>query len=317
VETHRVLDPQIRRRQRLRNGLQEILLLGGLVVLAAGLAWLLFGLPGLIVIAALGVVLLVIRARMPTRTVLRMYGARPLPNAAAPQLHRIVEELVERARLPAAPTLYYIASRVMNAFAVGRGDDAVLAVTDGLLRGLSSREGVLAHEVSHVRAGDTTVMSLSDAISRIVQGLSYFGLLSILFSLPMTLAGHPQLLLLSGMLIFLPLIVTLLQLALSRSREFDADLEGAILTGDPEGLALEDLDRSTGRLWERIMVPRGRVPDPLLLRTHPSTAERTRRLRELVPGDAARQLGDHRPAPPVDRPPSLGPARLRFPGIRW
>lgn len=316
-----MLDPQIRRRQRLRNVLQEILLLGILVVIAAGLAWLFSGLIGVILVAGVAVALLLVRPRMATRAVLSLYGAQPLPYAAAPRVHHIVEVLAERARLRAVPTLYYIASPVMNAFAVGRGDDAGLAVTDGLLRGLTSRQvaGVLAHEVSHIRAGDTTVMSLSDAISRIVQGLSYVGLLSILFTFPMTRAGHPHLLLLSVVLIFLPLIVTLVQLALSRSREFDADLEGASLTRDPEGLAsaLEDLEGSTGRLWERIMVRRGWVPDPLLLRTHPSTADRTRRLRELVPGDVSRQLGDHRPVPPVDRPPAPGPVRLHFPGIRW
>jgi heat shock protein HtpX len=122
---------------------------------------------------------------------LAMYGARPLPVAAAPQLHRIVRVLAERAGPPVAPGLYYVPSPLTNAFAVGRGEDAGIAVTDGLLRRLTSREvaAVLAHEVSHVRAGDTTVMTVSDSIGRLVHGLSYVGMLLVFLTLPLTLGG--------------------------------------------------------------------------------------------------------------------------------
>jgi heat shock protein HtpX len=249
-----------------------------------------------------------------------MYGAQRLPRTAAPELHGLVEVLAERAGLPTPPTLYYVRSRLPNAFAVGRGGDAALAVTDGILRALTGRElaGVLAHEVSHVRSGDTTVMALSDAVSRFTQMLAYLGMFSILVTVPLSIGGHPRLLELSAALIALPLLVTLLQLALSRSREYDADLAGVALTGDPEGLAsaLETLERSTGRLWERTMVPRGRLPDPILLRTHPGTADRARRLRDLAPRERRRWVGPERPVPPT-YPPVAGPPRLRFPGIRW
>ncbi|MGY1805938.1 zinc metalloprotease HtpX [Blastococcus sp. SYSU D00669] len=316
-----MLDPGARRRQKVRNAVQSVVLLGGLVLVAALLAWMLFGLSGLVAILVAGGVLALLRPRMPARAVLAMYGAQQLPYDAAPGLHRTVAVLAQRAGLPAAPTLYYVASSVPNAFAVGRGDDASLAVTDGLLRRLTSREvaGVLAHEIGHVRAGDTTVMSLSDAVGRLVQGLSYLGLFSVLVTLPLTLGGDLRPLVVSGVLILLPTAVNLAQLALSRSREFDADLEGAALTGDPEGLAsaLEELERATGQIWERTMVPRGRVPDPLVLRTHPATGERARRLRELVPRDPSRHLGDHRHAPPAGRPPVGDAPRLRAPGIRW
>lgn len=117
----------------------------------------------------------------------------------------------------------------------------------------------------------------------------------------------------------LPTVVTLLQLALSRSREYDADPDAAVLTGDPEGLAraLERLERSDCRIWERMMVPHRRLPDPLLLRTHPPTEERARRLRALVAADGRRRLGDDQPAPPAGYPPVNRPARLRAPGVRW
>jgi len=76
----------------------------------------------------------------------------------------------------------------------------------------------------------------------------------------------------------------LLQFAISRSREYDADLGGALLTGDPEGLAgaLEELERADSRIWERMMAPNRRAPGLMLLRSHPPTADRTRRLRQLV-----------------------------------
>src|SRR3712207_1216837 len=157
----------------------------------------------------------------------------------------IVRELSQRAGLARVPALYYVPSSVPNAFAVGRGDDTAIAVSHGLLQVLTGREvaAVLAHEVSHVRSGDTTVMSLSDTVGRAVQALSYIGVVSIFLTLPMMLGGNSELLLLSVVLILVPTLVTLLQLALSRTREFDADLEGATLIGDPEAL-----DRKSTRL---------------------------------------------------------------------
>ncbi|MGR6964361.1 zinc metalloprotease HtpX [Geodermatophilus sp. URMC 61] len=317
-----MLDPGTLRRQGLRNVAQAVLLLGGLVGTAGVLAWVLFGPTGLLWALVVGALVGALRPRVPTRTLLAVYGAVPVGPGTAPRLVRMVQELSERAGLASTPTLYYVSSTIPNAFAAGRGDDAAIAVSDGLLRILTAREvaAVLAHEVSHVRSGDTVVMSLSDTVGRFVQALSYVGVLSILITLPMTLGGDPELLLLSLVLIALPTVVTLAQLALSRTREYDADLEGATLTGDPEALAsaLESLERSAGRIWERLMVRRGRVPDPLLLRTHPSTPERARRLRELVPHQPQRVLGDDGPAPPpLDVPTVVGPPRLRFPGIRW
>ncbi|HEV7187047.1 MAG TPA: zinc metalloprotease HtpX [Blastococcus sp.] len=312
-------DTTTQRRHQVRNVVQSALLLGCLPVLAAGLAWLLFGAQGLAWILVPGVVVLVFRPRVPARAVLAVYRARPLPYAVAPELHWMVQELAERAGLHSVPALYYVPSPVPNCFCVGQGREAALAVTDGMLRRLTRRElaGALAHEVGHLRAGDTTVMSLSDAVSRLAQALSYIGMVGCLVGLPVAFRGDPRLLLLSVVLVITPLVVTLLQVALSRSREFDADLAAARLTGDPEGLAsaLEVLEWSNGRIWERILVGRGPVPDPLIVRTHPSTTERTSRLRELEVADRWHVVG--RPVPPVGYPHVHGPARLRFPGVRW
>ncbi|MGZ4538979.1 MAG: zinc metalloprotease HtpX [Blastococcus sp.] len=316
-----MLDARTERRQKVRNVVQSAMLLGCLLAVAGVLAWLLFGAQGLVWVLVPGVLVLVFRPRVPARAVLSVYRAQPLPYAAAPELHWIVQELSERAGLHSVPALYYVPSPVPNCFCVGQGRDVALAVTDGMLRRLARREvaGALAHEVGHLRAGDTTVMSLSDAISRVAQALSYVGMFAFLIAVPLAFGGDLRLLGLSVFLVLSPLVVTVLQLALSRAREFDADLTAARLTGDPEGLAsaLEVLDCSSGRIWERILVARGRVPDPLLLRTHPSTAERTRRLRALEPRDADRWHVVGRPVPPVGYPHVHGPSRLRFPGVRW
>lgn len=104
-------------------------------------------------------------------------------------------------------------------------------------------------------------------------------------SLPITFGGNDFRPFAIGLvLMFLPTLTTLLQLALSRSREYDADLEAARLTGDPEALAsgLEALEASGSTIWERLMVPRKRALDAALLRSHPPTKERTRRLRSLA-----------------------------------
>jgi heat shock protein HtpX len=315
------LDTLTRRRQRARNAVQGLLLVSGMIATVVVLAWLVLGRTGLFWVLPFGVFLLLLRPRISQAWLLSMYRARPLPQYAAPELHRLLRVLSQRAGLRRAPALYYVPSPITNAFAVGRADDAAIAVTDGLLRRLSGRQvgAVLAHEISHVRAGDTSIMGFSDALSRLVQGLSYLGMLVVILTVPVTLEGDVRPLLIAGALVVLPSLVTLLQLALSRSREYDADLEAATLTGDPEGLAtaLEALERAEGRLWERIMVPHSRVPDPLLLRTHPPTAERTRRLRSLVPAHPQARLTEDRPSLLLTYPEITSRPRLRPPGIRW
>ena len=264
-----MLDTRMRRRQKLRNAAQGMLLFGGMLGLLALLAWVVFGPMGLVWVLLLGVFALALRPRVPPQWMLSMYGAQPLPEVAAPRLHHIVDVLAERSSLEMAPELYVVRSPMMNAFAVGRRDASVLAVTDGLVRGLSSRElvGVLAHEISHIRADDLWIMSLSDTVGRATHALAYAGALLLIFAVPAAADGGISPLLAAAILVVAPTLVTLLQLALSRSREYDADLEAAAMTGDPVGLAaaLARLERAEGRIWERTMV-RSRVPSATVFR---------------------------------------------------
>ena len=314
---HHLLDENTRRAHKLRNSLHSMLLLLGIGAVLGLSAILVWGWAGLFW-ALLAVVLLVFFApRVPPEAIMRMYQAREVDPRFSGRVGRVVEILAERAGLAEAPRLYLVPSSTLDG-------NASIAVTAGLLRTLSLRElaGVLAHEMSHIRNNDLRVMGLADAMSRFTQALSTLAVLLAAFNFMGMLVGVVFVSWWAILVLYLaPLVSSLLQLGLSRAREYDADLEGALLTGDPEGLvsALAKLERYTGRFWEDLMfpVPGRRVPQPSLLRSHPRTEDRIARLRELAP----------RPKPPPivveDEPfdvPSpwdtaiLGP-RVRWPGV--
>lgn len=303
------------------NTVHSVSLIGAIGAVTIVSAYLIGGFVG--VLAAVVVLGLIagMGPRIAPERIMRLYRAQPVDPTAGGQLTRIVEVLADRAELKAHPRLYVIPSLALNAFATGTPDKAAIAVTEGLLRRLSLREiaGVIAHEMSHIRNNDLSVMGLADAMSRLTQLLAYVALALAILNIPAMLFGFdtfpwPAIL----MLYFAPTVASLLQLALSRSREFDADMEAVGLTGDPAGLAsaLNALERYEGRFWEDLMfpVPSRRIPQPSLLRSHPETAERIARLQDV---------GAHPAAPPivlVEEPMftlvGLGPAQLA-PRYRW
>jgi heat shock protein HtpX len=318
------LHDEHRRAHKAKNDLHSALLVGGLALITAFCAWLLSGWLGVVVTLAAVWLVYVLGPRVPPEFVMRMFRARPLDPRNGAQIAELLDVLSQRAEI-ARPRLYVIPSATLNAFAVGSPDNALIGVTEGLLRRLSLRElaGVLAHELSHVRNNDLAVMGLADIMTRITQVLSYLAVFLAIFNLPGLITGDSDVSLLGLALLYLaPTFGSLLQLALSRTREYDADLEGAQLTGDPAGLAaaLEKLERYQGHFWEDLMfpVPGRRIPQPSLLRTHPTTEERVARLRALE--------GQTMPQPPIavaEEPMisliGLGPIamrpRYRFPGV--
>lgn len=268
---------------RLQTGLLVLTLVG--ISTLAGV--LLFGDDGLWVAAGIAIFALLLEPAAASPLTLRLYRAQPVPPAAAPQLWRILRLLAERADLPALPLLHYVPSPVVNAFAVGNRGQSAIAVTDGLLRRLDTRElaGVLAHEVAHIAHGDLRVMGLADYVSRLTSVFALLGQVMLLLMLPWVLSGSAEinwlgLFVLAGS----PLIALLTQLGLSRVREFDADLTAAQLTGDPAGLAsaLAKIER-IGRSWRGVLMPGWGNPQPSWLRTHPATEERIERLLALPP----------------------------------
>ena len=293
------LDQRERRRHKLRNLAQSVLLLCGMLGLLVACMALLFGEDGAIWgVVGWGVALL-FSPHVSPRLVLGLYRGERLGPADFPDGFAALRRLAERAGLERLPALYYVPSAAVNAFTLGSLSDAAIAITDGMLRTLTLREltGVLAHEISHVRNNDLWIMSLADSISRLTGMMAFAGMVLIFVSLPMMLVGLVSFpLLLIVLLIFAPTVGSLLQLALSRAREYDADLDAAGLTGDPVGLAsaLEKLERLQVGGWERILFPGRGMPDPSLLRTHPPTGERVRRLLALRP-----PAGEHAAAQPV------------------
>lgn len=271
-----------------RNRIQSLLLLVVMAGFLALLGWFLWGWDGLFVLVSVGVVAALANPAFSPWLVMRMYGARPLGHDEAPVLWRAISELTARAGLASRPRLYYVPSRMLNAFAVGTRGQSAIAVTDGLLRQLELDEliGVLAHEISHIRSNDLWVMGLADLFSRATSVLSLLGQFLLLLNLPLILFSQVTISWWAILLlIFAPNLSALAQLALSRTREFDADLNAARLTGDPAGLAhaLAKIERVQGGWLERIFLPGRRIPEPSLLRTHPDTEERIARLRSLQP----------------------------------
>jgi len=309
------MDSQLLLEHRLRNNLQQTALLVVLAALMGYLAWVVGGEPflwGTLV----GVVALFLANPVGSpRLVLGLYGARPISPADAPRLYAILDELARRGGLERLPRLYWLPTPVMSAFTTGHRSDAAIALSDGILRRLSLRElaGVLAHETSHVVNGDLRVMAFADTVSRITSLLGLLGQVLLLVSIPMLvlgLASPPFGAILA--LLFGPSLSALAQLALSRNREYEADRMAAELSGDPVGLAcaLERLESYQGRLWEQLLLPGRRLPDPSLLRTHPPTADRVRRLLELVSRspwpDDGRRRGDA-PIHPIPGAGNRGP----------
>jgi heat shock protein HtpX len=282
------IDDEVWLQHAWRNRLQSLVLLAAMALFLALLGQLLWGISGLVILLVAGVMMVWFNPALSPRLVMRMYGARAVGPRQAPVLWQLLAQLTERAGLPHQPDLYYVPSRMLNAFAVGSKRNPAIAITDGLLRQLSTREliGVLAHEISHIRSNDLWVMGLADMFSRGTSLLSLMGQLLLLLNLPLILLADVSINWFAIiLLIFAPTISALAQLALSRTREYDADLGAARLTGDPEGLAhaLARIEQIQGGWMERIFLPGRRVPEPSILRTHPHTSERIARLQALKP----------------------------------
>ncbi len=309
-------EPQNRARQA-RNLAQLVLLACGVALLAAAIAGSLLGPVAALGSAALAGGLALACREVPGEAIMRLFNARLMPRDDS-QLSSLVDVLAHRAGLAARPDLYIIPSMTMNAFTAGTATP-VIAVTEGLLRRLSLREtaGVIAHEMSHVRSGDLEVMAFADLATRATQVLAYLGLALAAVNLYGGAQGYAPFSWLTVALLYLsPFLSSFLQLALSREREFEADRGAVAITGDAQGLAsaLRRVEGGSGAFWEDLMfpVPQRRVAQPSLLRSHPPSEERIRRLL------AASHAEAHDPLVIVEQPMvvGLGAISLR-PRYHW
>ncbi len=305
------------------NLVQMALLLATLAIIIALTFWAIWGATGVLVgllIVAGGTALAL---RLNPESVMHLYGARAPEPGTQTQAAGLAAELAQRAQLVRAPKIYVIPSGMLSAFSAGTSERSCIALTEGVLRQLTMREiaDVLAHEIAHIRNGDLALMSIADVVSRLVQVLYYLGLFLLAFNLFHLLVDEE---LISwwaiAVLVAAPAVMNLVQLSLSKQREFDADRTAALLTGDPLGLAsaITRLDTSTGHVIDDVLppVPARRVPQPSMLRCHPAADLRVARLRKL----------EAPPVPPLDiaEEPRIslvgvGPiamrARYRWPGV--
>ncbi|RDD63922.1 peptidase M48 [Ferruginivarius sediminum] len=292
------VDPDRIAANRRRNLVHAGILIGALAALLAAVGWFIAGVVGLVWIATFAVLVLYFGPQVSQRLMLQIYSATPLDRRQVPMLYDVVNDLCERSGITAKVSLFYIPSRLMLAFTVGGRNEVSLALSDGLLRRLTGREiaGVMAHELSHVAHGDLKLMALADFITKVTRTLAFIAMLLILINLPYIAEGEvaipwPPI----ALLAFAPILSLLLQLGLSRSREYDADAGAALLTGDPEGIAtaLQKMDAQQQRYWENVFGRQGVLNQPSILRTHPKTEERVRKLQEMaVPRDEGPDLPD-------------------------
>ncbi len=230
------------------------------------------------------------------RIVLAMYRARPVSEADAPDLYRIVRDLTVKAGMP-MPKVYIMQSDTPNAFATGRNPDhAAVAVTTGITALLSREElaGVIGHELSHIRNRDILIATIAATIAGAISYLSQMAYFASLFggSRDDDRGGNP--LVAIATMIIAPIAAMIIQMAISRSREYGADEGGASLTGNP--LYLADALRKLDYYNKRIPMPGNNgatahmfIVSPLsggsmvkLFSTHPPTEERIKRLEAMA-----------------------------------
>ena len=279
------------------NYVKTALLLGVMTALFMGIGFLIAGEGGALIALMIAAAMNVFAYWNSDKMVLRMYRARRVDEASAPDYVRLVRRLAANANLP-MPATYIIDEPQPNAFATGRNpDNAAIAATTGLLDLLSPEEvaGVLAHELAHIKNRDTLIMTITATLAGAISMLANFA-----FFFGGNRNNQTGIIGVLAIMILAPLAAALVQMAISRTREYSADAMGAEISGRPLWLAsaLEKIDHAARRIDNTqaeanpatahlfIINPLHAHKRDNLFSTHPATANRIARLREIA-GDAA------------------------------
>ena len=281
------------------NTLKTLVLLGVLSAMIVGVGGLVGGRSGVMFAFVFALVMNVGSYWFSAPLALRMSNAQPVDRSQAPELYQIVENLTRKANLP-MPTVHMIPSDSANAFATGRDPNhSAVAVTQGIMGILNEREmeAVLAHELGHVRNRDILITSVAAVLASTVTMIAHNAPYLVGFG-NRDDEGRPNIVGLLLISILAPLAATLVNLALSRSREYQADASGAKLCGDPMALAsaLQKVEQASQAVPMTSLNPALSSlyitnPDPrswfvTLLSTHPSTADRIKRLEAMARGQS-------------------------------
>ena len=279
------------------NWLKTTVLMAAIVALFGAIGSYLGGANGMIMALIFGGAMNLFAYWFSDKMVLRMYNAREVDETSAPQFYAMVRDLAQRAGLP-MPRVYLIDEAQPNAFATGRNpENAAVAATTGILNLLSAREirGVMAHELAHVQHRDILISTISATMAGAISALANFAM----FFGGRDSEGRSANPIASILVALLaPLAASLIQMAISRAREFEADRGGAEICGDPNALAdaLTKIDHYARGIpmiaaEEHPATAQMMIMNPLsggglagLFSTHPATEERVARLRALAAG---------------------------------
>ena len=285
------------------NQLKTVLLLGVLTGLFLAIGHLVAGKQGMIIAFVVALFMNFFSYFFSDKVALAMYGAREISYEEAPWLHEMVEDLARRAGIP-KPKIYLAPMAVPNAFATGRDPNhAAVAVTSGILQILDKNElrGVLAHELGHIKNRDILISSIAATIGGAISMLANMAYYTAFLGGNDRENNNPIASIIGSIILFIvaPLAATLIQMAISRSREFVADEAGAKISGCPLCLAnalrrLEEIahnpqiqeiasqEINPGTAHMMIVNPLSGDFIMKLFSTHPPTEERIRRLEELA-----------------------------------